>query len=365
MAATSGDGRGPDRAGEALRLLVEAARRAPVPDAAGGAWHLRGPLLLPVGTEPDQLPPGLAALVRAGRPVPLAAPLPRPSRRRRSRPARPHAVLLSRIATDRTRLRSFPLGEDARPVAALTVHSRRPLGRGRLQTAARTQRDARRTAALRVPEVLGAGRSRGGEWLAEEYVDGRHLRVEELAPAAAEVAAGLARHWGAGDVGARVHRVPQVAAAEVEQLLGSRAADEVGAAHLAAHLRALGRRDVPMAVGPCHGDPVPGNVLRSATGDLVLLDWEHAGPGVLARDLVKVVLGVPAPEDGDALLAAVAPGALAARGAGWRDQVALTLVQWLAGWRQQEAVHGRSGRAAPFQRRLRRRLSLLRLVLEG
>lgn len=285
----------------------------------------------------------------------------------------PYAVLLSRIATATTRSRGFPLAphhdHESSVLATVTVHARRWWERGRLVGAAETQRAVARSGALAVPAVLGAGRSHHGQWLAEQFVAGRHLHAEELQDAAAEVVTGLMAHWRTSDLQTRALDLRGGELAVVLDLLRDDRATGTGAdSSLADRLPALVSRGVVMVVGPCHGDPVPGNVLRAADDRLVLLDWEHAGAGDLARDLVKVALGVPDAEAGHALLALAAPQVLdgpGLRASPWQLQVAGTLVRWLAGWRQQHQHQVTSGRAAPSTRRLHRRLNLLARVLDA
>jgi len=132
---------------------------------------------------------------------------------------------------------------------------------------------------------------------------------------------------------------------------------------LARRLRELltERRSVVTALA--HGDPVLSNVLRTTRGGLVLLDWELAGRLPVGHDAAKLVLGS---DDAETLLDEVEPDFVRHSLPGdlpWASQVAVGIVRMLGGWQKQRSSATASGRAAPYERGLLRRLTLLDRLL--
>lgn len=406
-----------DRAQAALRLMHAVTQAAPVAPAAwSSGWMAHGPLLLPSTVRASDLSPDLRRQAAAGS-APTAVPPPLAHRAEMTAYASPspdgttlYAVLTSRIATSQHRCRLFALDtremvkdDDAPtgPVAAsatLVAHARRPGRPARLAVAARTQalfhhawhdepveQDANKpetpattawTGSVRAPSVISYGRTHAVEWLHEDLIDGSPLVISDHHPGAVlQLANALNLVWRHHTTFRRTRPRPW-AGWQVSALLdqASRADRDGGPQDIAKLRRAvlhLSSRSVVVAHGPRHGDPVLGNVLRTNAGHLVLLDWEHAGPGLLATDLVKLSLSMPTVRQGWQLLEDTAPHVLENnnhRGpttAPWREQVALALLLWLSGWRTQQRAHRRSGRTAAFDRRLRRRLELLNAALDG
>nr|WP_245597266.1 phosphotransferase [Jiangella gansuensis] len=115
-------------------------------------------------------------------------------------------------------------------------------------------------------------------------------------------------------------------------------------------------------VGWCHGDLGFSNVIVGDAGTPTLVDWEHAARLPLAGDLAKVAVMSP---DQDAVVRQISAEAGlddVGERAGRRsvaDQLALVVLRELSWWERRRATAAASGRLAPFERGVRRRLALL------
>ncbi|WP_245941646.1 phosphotransferase family protein [Vallicoccus soli] len=284
------------------------------------------------------------------------------------------AILLPRLHKDQARVRAFLLDEDEVPLTLAAERPRPPrpprLRPGRWRRPAAATRDGERARsllvdalALRTPALRARGTAGSCAWLLEESLPGRHVSEAEAATVAGLVAQELVEAWGTLAHALREAPPPsrsrsRSARAEFDALLRLPHVDP-SVRRMGRQVDALVRTAGSVVVGPCHGDPVLGNVLRCDTGGLALIDWELAGFRPLAADLAKLALTYPRSDDALALLEREAARVCGAR---WRGQVAAVLVHWLSRWRATAAVHQRSGRAVHQQRSLRRRLALLQAL---
>lgn len=133
-------------------------------------------------------------------------------------------------------------------------------------------------------------------YLVEEWLDGAPVLTSEgLAGAVPDIVTGLAavhrghglelepatRRWGEGLVG-------RWASVRATGLLPGTVGDRVAG---------LIAQDRAVRVSWTHGDLVASNVLRTAEGQVVLVDWEHSGPGGIALDAAKLHLFSARPEE--------------------------------------------------------------------
>lgn len=137
-------------------------------------------------------------------------------------------------------------------------------------------------------------------YLIEEAVGGQRVRSKaDIAAALQEVAHRMtAVHQGAGTT---TQPLSRAASAHLPGLWEQVVRQELVRPQVGAAIEELLARDHLVEIGLGHGDLVNSNVLRSA-GQVVLIDWEYAGPMPIAFDLAKLHLNAGPPETTTPLL---------------------------------------------------------------
>lgn len=224
------------------------------------------------------------------------------------------------------------------------------------------------TGHLPAPPVLAAGTWRGLGYLVEPVVAGEHAhepeRKQVLALQLVDELLRAHRRVGGTDEPLDLH--PETMD-RCRRLVDAH--DWVGAgraARLLAHAGRLVADDAPLPVGWCHGDLGFSNVIVGPAGTPTLIDWEHAGRLPVAVDLAKVAVMSPRPAAVvERILAAAGPADIGDRPGrrGVADQLALIVVRELSWWERRRGTAAASGRAAPYERGIRRRIALLDLLL--
>lgn len=108
--------------------------------------------------------------------------------------------------------------------------------------------------------------------------------------------------------------------------------DDLDRLGLGARVRALLDAEPRLTVGLSHGDPGLGNALRTENGGLALVDWEDAGRRVLSHDVLKILNSASTPGQDWAGLHPPVPAGADPRTLPADQQLALALLQFLAGW---------------------------------
>lgn len=278
---------------------------------------------------------------------------------------------------EQLRFRSFYLlGHRLGTMASLVVHQRLTASVGTpLVTGARVQAMLYGQGPFVIPRIFESGSATRlpspgvADWVVEEVIDGVPVRVGDTAGAsevADQLIEQLAALWAYTGVTHEVLDSEQRDRALTAFAgLVAGAPDGLWPAEL--DRAGLERRaksalaDVrPMTVGPSHGDPGLGNVLRLPDGRLALVDWEDAGRRALAHDIVKVVMSAPDPLAAAARLADPAELRPAMAGAmPWRRQVAVALLLFLRGWRHR---HNRAVKRRSIPANTRRMQAMLRVL---
>lgn len=114
-----------------------------------------------------------------------------------------------------------------------------------------------------------------------------------------------------------------------------------------------------VTIGLSHGDPGVGNVLRTGDGGLVLVDWEDAGRRVLSHDVLKVLSSAAVAPQRWPGMHPVVPASGADRALPSDQQLAVALLQFLAGWRSRTRRARDRRSMGAHQRRMHRMLTAL------
>lgn len=205
------------------------------------------------------------------------------------------------------RFRSFYLqrrGRGALTVAAQTQEE--PTVPTGLRTGAVVQRSMVGAMGLQVPEVLGVGQvndsSDGSvvDFVVERMGDGRAVDVGDVVELVAVVLEALPSMWAVhlvryrGLSGTERRRLAEMLPRLVNEgegmSLWPRRVDRVA---LGRRMDELLDRDLELTTGVSYGDLGIGNLLRLPSGDLALIDREHAGHRLLSHDVLKLLLSAP------------------------------------------------------------------------
>ncbi|WP_134772643.1 phosphotransferase [Ornithinimicrobium flavum] len=347
----------PERVDLALRLLARLERREQVlPAARSPREFLRqGRTVVAADLEvggSELVPPSVRDTLRAG--------------------AEGVDLLSAPVAADVLALAKFDLGDQlklrAHYVGGGLTMAVAPMPRGRNATdgignAVRAHEVVSAGAPGLRPRLVAHGRhGRSLRYLVEEWVDAAPVLTSGgLADAVAEVVAGLAA----------VHRVHGLELVPAGRSWGSglagrweavRAAGLVPAA-TGRQVAALVARDPQVRVSWTHGDLVASNVLRTPDGQVVLVDWEHSGVGVVGQDAAKLHLFSARPEETlDAVLdgwghGVGAPACTAA------EELALAHAYLLGRYPARRAALEGHPRARVYERQVRRQVERLEQVL--
>jgi len=254
---------------------------------------------------------------------------------------------------------------------SLTVHGRMSLlrTRNRLHAGAAVLERLGPRIPLVVPRPLDRGRGLRHVWVVEDLLRGRETTIDEWPSVVDEVMEGLWAIWtlsglrlasarqllDGGDISAAMAVLDSVQSAGVRDMPRDR-------------IEQVARLSGQQAVGWCHGDPVPFNVMQLNDGRLALLDWEIAGRRPIAHDAVKALGWL---EDPLPMADAVGTRFTAATGLSsrdWRNQLIIETLRVLARTRAQHAraVENDSGRFLWIVERRRRLLiRLLSSLMSG
>ncbi|WP_197430252.1 aminoglycoside phosphotransferase family protein [Auraticoccus cholistanensis] len=296
--------------------------------------------------------------------------------------SRADVVLLgARRSSAQFRFRSFYLHPEPGQATTLVAQQRREPGQeSPLLNGARVQRRARGRIPFVVPRVLAAGTVAEGlgegvtaDWALEELVDATVVPARENEQVVAEVLELLGEGWSR--LGTR--HVPLRASQRAAALAGFAGLssdtsgqvwpEELDRTHLAARVRRVLADPRPMTMGLSHGDPGVGNLLRTGDGRLVLLDWEFAGHRHLTHDVAKVLRSSPDPV-ASTVRTTAPPGltaAMAAAGAlPWNAQVAVSLLVFLAYWRDRHERAVARGLGERSARGLRTMVQMVDVLLD-
>lgn len=109
-------------------------------------------------------------------------------------------------------------------------------------------------------------------------------------------------------------------------------------------------RDLELTTGVSHGDLGIGNLLRLSSGDLAVIDWEHAGHRLLSHDVLKLLLSVDIPPHAWGGMHPALPAGNPPH-ADPPEQLAIAAMLFLAGWRNRTVRAVRRGSARANRRR--------------
>lgn len=134
---------------------------------------------------------------------------------------------------------------------------------------------------------------------------------------------------------------------------------------------ALARRVLPMleadpqvSIGLSHGDPGLGNALRTDTGRLVLVDWEDADRRTLSHDVLKILASAQIPPERWADHHPVLPASARSGALPLQHQLAVALLQFLAGWPGRTRKARRRGSLPAHRDRMHRMLRAVDALLD-
>lgn len=308
----------------------------------------------------------------------LVTPAGAPTSRLRRHGLRADGVLVARLRTHHLRVRSFYLGPDPMTMAVQARPWRRsgPDAAGLVVAAAVQQRwSTLDLGRLHVPEVLGRGVQRRHAWVLERMADGAPLTRAQWRERSPEVVAALlqahgrlgldvepvSRHVRGGGVDRLRQLLEHGPLAVRDTLTGAGCDPEKTLDRLE---QVLGG-DADLVTAVCHGDPVSGNVLLTADGGLVLLDWELAGRRPVVHDVLKALWGHHDVATGFLRLGPLHTGPLLRTGSvlPWPQQGAAVLAGTLMGWQDRYLVAVRSGRERQLRGRVQgQALAMARLL---
>ncbi|WP_152192639.1 aminoglycoside phosphotransferase family protein [Georgenia satyanarayanai] len=282
--------------------------------------------------------------------------------------ARADVVIAGALRTNgQLRFRSFYM----KPALSLAVQRRAGTEPSALMTGSRVQALVAGRTPFVVPRIVDSGHHgpRRADWLLEEALAGAPITPDAHASAALELLHQLPEVWkrfgaehAALDDEERSRAVTAFTALAQDPPDGTWPAD-LDRRALAGRVTALLEDTRPMTTGVRHGDPGVGNLLRLEDGRLGLVDWEYAGHGHLAHDVMKVLLSAPDPAALAASLPAPRLGA-ASHAMPWRRQVATAVVLFLRGWRYRRTKALRRGSEAANAHRMHRTLRTLAVLLD-
>mgnify|MGYP001329846358 FL=1 len=217
-----------------------------------------------------------------------------------------------------------------------------------------------------MPQIFEDGRVRGGQYLIEESLFGRHPRAgKELQSIAGEVASGLRRlyeGYGIADV-----RLSKVLGPKFPKRWEKAARDHSISDQLADQIRSLVSRDQLVEVSYGHGDLVGTNIMMLPDRGFVLIDWEYAGELPIAFDVAKIHLHCSQPVEAARTLQ-VALGRPERGGAShytFRQQIALAHARYIA-WSGPAMQRAKiANRETQLRRLISKRRSVIESLLEG
>lgn len=296
-------------------------------------------------------------------------------------PSSASVVVVGGMADRHMRQRSFYL--DAPVPLALALHERpRQRAASGLLKGVRIQRLAHGRLPARVPGILesrtlqfgsrrpwwrSSPRAEGlgtADVVVEEWLPGRPLRVDEEG-VEHELLAVVAALWELEET--TTLEVPAKVRARVGERFAALVRSDprlrlwpqgVDAADLGSRVARLVDTPLRVTSGVSHGDPGLGNALRTDEGGLVLVDWEDAGHRVLSHDVLKVLGSASVPPESwsgqHPRVPTADPRVLPSD-----QQLAVALLQFLAGWEERTDRARRRRSVQAHRRRLRRQLAAL------